>query len=95
MTRNAGAAPIAIATTGSNTYSPKCLKIRKNTAVAIDATSIHPLQGVGDMNPWTATTAATTPQTRTPAAASLFPFYCTAHGTAAGGMMAGAVWVVE
>ncbi|MEW5853326.1 MAG: hypothetical protein AB2A00_31390 [Myxococcota bacterium] len=91
-----GQGTFSISTSGT-TYTPKCVKVSAGTAVTIAGSSFHPLQGQADVNgvanPFTGSSAATTAQTQTLSTPGFYGYYCTAHGSAAGTGMAGAIWV--
>lgn len=75
-------------------YSPKCLRVRAGVPVVIEATSNHPLQGVGEANPifddLGGAVSAKTVTFRTPGE---FGYFCVAHGDDTGAGMAGVIEV--
>jgi plastocyanin len=80
-------------TTGT-AYSPKCVKIKKDTKVTLKGNfGFHPLaQACGPSD--VITNGSGTEIQFTFTAAGLFGYYCTAHGTVSGSGMAGAIEVV-
>jgi plastocyanin len=82
-------------------YSPKCLRIKKGTALNIQASSRHPLQGLPVMensivNPiYNELGGAVVTNTYTFNEVGVFGYYCTAHGNNGGLGMAGAIYVSE
>lgn len=78
-------------------YSPRCLKVQKGTAVTIQASDKHPLQGVqmnGEpKNPFVRGTDANRPETHTLMEAGKYGFFCTDHGDSHGSGMAGEILV--
>lgn len=89
-----------IALQGSS-YTPKCLRIKKGTSIAIQASSRHPLQGIPDLdsnlvNPiYDELGGAVENRTYTFNDVGVFGYYCLAHGNDAGQGMAGAIYVTE
>jgi plastocyanin len=80
-----------------NTYSPRCITVRVGMAVTWNGSFIaHPMAagtGGSPSSPIPSTTTGTT-ATAMFGTAGYYPFYCTAHGTAAGTGMAGVVRVI-
>ncbi len=76
-------------------YSPRCLRVKSGTRVTLPASPVHPLQGVqapgGPANPFRQSADATSPRTRTLTAPGRYPYFCTRHGDAGGGGMAGEI----
>ena len=82
----------AVATTADFKYSPACLKVATGAVVTIQASTTHPLSGLGTGSPNNPipTGGQTTPQTVTFAAPGFYPFHCDVHFSIG---MAGVVWV--
>ncbi len=78
-------------------YSPRCLKVQKGTAVTIQASDRHPLQGIqvngGPKNPFVRGSDATRPETHNLVEAGTYGFFCTDHGDSHGSGMAGEILV--
>jgi plastocyanin len=78
-------------------YTPACLKVKAGTAVTIDASRNHPLQGVpnrnGPANPFHRGSEATSPETQALREAGRYDYFCTRHGDANGRGMAGTILV--
>lgn len=86
--------------TRGSSYTPRCLKVKKGTAVTIGASSHHPLQGIlmqdGSVNPiFDEFGGAVSPKTVVFNEVGVFGFYCVAHSDDLGTGMGGAIWVVE
>lgn len=84
-------------------YSPKCLKVSAGATVtfmgsdSMETFSAHPLSPAIPIattadSPITSTSAGTSKEF-TFASPGYYPYYCSIHGTAAGGGWAGVVWV--
>jgi plastocyanin len=82
----------AITTTADFKYSPACLKVTAGTMVSIDASTVHPLDGLstGSANNPIPVGPSSTPQTVTFSTPGFYPFHCNVHFTIG---MAGVVWV--
>jgi plastocyanin len=82
----------AIATTTDFKYSPACLKVTAGSMVTIDASTIHPLVGLGtgSANNPIPVGPSSTPQAVTFATPGFYPYHCNVHATIG---MAGVVWV--
>lgn len=93
-----GAATNQINTNGAN-YTPRCLKVKKGSAVTIQASERHPLVGApainNAVNPFETGTLFKASQTRVMDSVGSFGFYCEAHGDAEGDGMAGLIVVEE
>lgn len=77
-------------------YTPACLKVRAGTAVTIDASRGHPLQGVqgdGPVNPFRRGDEATSPETHQLNEPGRYDYFCTRHGDENGRGMAGTILV--
>lgn len=87
--------PVVNVAIQGRSYTPRCLRVKAGTRVTIAASDVHPLQGVraagGPANPFVQPQEATAPQTRTLGSPGLYPYFCTHHGDANGGGMAGAI----
>jgi len=78
-------------------YTPACLKVKAGATVTIDASRNHPLQGVenpeGPANPFRRGSEATAPETQRLNEVGRYDYFCTRHGDANGGGMAGTILV--
>ncbi len=78
-------------------YTPRCLKVKSGTAVTIQASERHPLQGVqvpgNPSNPFVRGSDATRPETHTLVEPGKYAYFCTDHGDSHGGGMAGEILV--
>ena len=75
-------------------YSPKCARVKAGATLMIDASSHHPLQGVGETNPiFDELGGAVGPKTVTLGAPGEYGYFCLAHGDDSGAGMAGAILV--
>ncbi len=78
-------------------YTPKCLKVKSGTAVTIQASPRHPLQGVqvagNPTNPFVRGTEATRSETHSLVEPGRYAYFCTHHGDSQGGGMAGEILV--
>ena len=76
-------------------YSPRCASVSPGTAVTIQASSRHPLQGIEGAvpNPFVRGNAASSPETQTLNTPGTYGYFCVAHGDAQGNGMAGIVLV--
>lgn len=85
--------------TAGITYTPRCLKIKVGASVTIQASSRHPLQAMPNidqaLNPFLTESAHTTAQTRIMNEPGIYGYFCTNHGDAKGGRMAGVIIVEE
>ena len=75
------------------TYGPKCLKVKINARVSIQASQRHPLKAMDEVNNPFAGEVFTSPQERTMSDPGVFGYYCDAHGDAEGDGMSGAILV--
>lgn len=89
---------VRVRISGQN-YSPRCLMVKRGTAVTIEASLMHPLQAMapirGRRNPFSSPFGRTFTQTRVFQQTGLYGFFCTRHGNADGEGMAGAILVVD
>jgi plastocyanin len=74
-------------------YTPACLKVKAGTTVTIDASRGHPLQGVGNHNPFRRGSEATSPETHQLNEPGRYDYFCTRHGDESGRGMAGTILV--
>jgi plastocyanin len=78
-------------------YSPACLKVKAGTAITIDASRNHPLQGVenrnGPANPFHRGSEATSPEPQALRETGRYDYFCTRHGDSNGRGMAGTILV--
>jgi plastocyanin len=79
---------------GGFAYTPKCLRVKAGTAVTFNGSfSFHPLaQACGPASEITATSSGSSASFLFKAP-GLYAYYCTAHGSATGTGMAGAIEV--
>jgi plastocyanin len=77
-------------------YSPRCASVSSGTAVTIQASARHPLQGIEGAvpNPFLRGNAASSPETQTLNTPGSYGYFCVDHGDAQGNGMSGTV-VVE
>lgn len=75
-------------------YTPRCLKVKAGSLVTFAASSHHPLQGVGPLNPildpMGGATATKTVRFDLP---GHYGYFCVNHGGNNGSGMTGVVWV--
>jgi plastocyanin len=80
----------SVAALNSNTFSPKCIKVKVGQAVTLTGDfQQHPVRHM--CGPSTIATSA--PYVTTFTAPGIYGFYCDSHGAASGSQMAGAIWV--
>lgn len=93
--------PNFMITTKGSSYTPRCLRIHKGTNLKIEASGMHPLQGIESLagaaaNPiYDELGATSNSKTYLFSNLGVFGYYCVAHGNDRGEGMAGAIWVVE